>query len=183
MPGWDVRQPVAQSEERHGDTCKAVNDSRSPGACRLCAACRRCRALVYVPGNLNLEFELEFEVTGIGATNYTRRQAEEIADRLYRAILQREIEPSARAAAVAEIQRGRIDNQVSSMLDSREFVVIRQRTRPAEILEAFYAGLLDRAPDSAGASDYLREINRGQFRVAIMNLVQSQEFETSLPSR
>ena len=143
----------------------------------------RCRALVYVPGNLNLEFELEFEVTGIGATNYTRRQAEEIANRLYRAILQREIEPSARAAAVAEIQRGRIDNQVGSMLDSREFVVIRQRTQPAEILEAFYAGLLDRAPDSAGADDYLREINRGQFRVAIMNLVQSQEFETSLPSR
>ncbi len=143
----------------------------------------RCRALVYVPGNLNLEFELEFEVTGIGATNYTRRQAEEIANRLYRAILQREVEPSARAAAVAEIQRGRIDNQVGSMLDSREFVVIRQRTQPAEILEAFYAGLLDRAPDSAGADDYLREINRGQFRVAIMNLVQSQEFETSLPSR
>ena len=143
----------------------------------------RCRALVYGPGNLNLEFELDFEVTGIGATNYTRRQAEEIAERLYRAILQREIEPSARASAIAEIQRGRIENQVSSMLDSREFVVIRQRTQPAEILEAFYDGLLDRAPDSAGASDYLREINRGQFRVAIMNLVQSQEFEASLTSR
>ena len=73
----------------------------------------RCRVPLYVPGNLNLEFELEFDVTGLGTTNYTREQAEEIAERLYRAILQREVEPSARASAVAEIQRGRLVNQIS----------------------------------------------------------------------
>ena len=35
----------------------------------------------------------------------------------------------------------------------------------------------------AGADDYLREILRGRYREAIMNLLQSQEFEASLPSR
>ena len=143
----------------------------------------RCRAVLYVPGNLNLEYELEFEVTGIGATNYTRRQAVEIAERLYRAILQREVEPSARATAIAEVQRGRLENQVSSMVDSREFADLRRQSQPAELHEAFYAGLLDRAPDSAGADDYLREIQRGHYREAIMNLLQSEEFEASLPSR
>ena len=142
----------------------------------------RCRVLLYVPGNLNLEYAVEFEVTGIGTTNYTRRQAEEIAERLYRAILQREVEPSARAATVVEVQRGRVERQISSMLDSREFADLRQRSQPAELLEAFYAGLLDRAPDSAGADDYLREITQGRYREAILNLLQSQEFEASLPS-
>jgi hypothetical protein len=163
---------VSVTDTRSGDLRFSAGQSRG-----------RCRAVLYVPGNLNLEFALEFDVTAIGAANYTRRQAEEIADRLYRAILQRAIEPSARAAAVAEIQRGRIDNQIDSMVDSREFVVVRQRSQPAELLEAFYAGLLDRAPDSAGAGDYLRDIARGRFRETIMSLVQSQEFESSLPSR
>ena len=69
------------------------------------------------------------------------------------------------------------------MVDSREFADLRRRSQPAERLEAFYAGLLSRTPDSAGANDYLREIVRGRYRVAIMNLLQSQEFEASLPSR
>jgi len=72
------------------------------------------------------------------------------------------------------------------MVDSREFADLRRRSQPAELLEAFYAGLLSRTPDSAGADDYLREIVQGRYRVAIMNLLnllQSQEFEASLPSR
>ena len=102
---------------------------------------------------------------------------------MYRAILQREVESSARAAVIAEVQRGRVGNQINSMIDSREFAVLRLRSQPAELLEAFYAGLLNRAPDSAGADNYLREIIRGRYREAIMNLLQSQEFEASLPSR
>ncbi|MCH7749111.1 MAG: DUF4214 domain-containing protein [Acidobacteria bacterium] len=163
---------VSVKETRGGDLRFSAGRSRG-----------RCRAVLYVPGNLNLEYALEFEVTGIGASNYTRRQAVEIAERLYRAILQREVEPSARATAIAEVQRGRLENQVSSMVDSREFADLRRRSQPAELLEAFYAGLLNRAPDSAGADDYLREILRGRYREAIMNLLQSQEFEASLPSR
>ena len=142
-----------------------------------------CRVLLYVPGNLNLAYQLELDVTGLGTTNYTRQQAEDIAERLYRAILQREVEPSARASAVAEIQRGRLANQVSSMIDSGEFAEVRRRSQPAALLEAFYAGLLKRTPDSAGANDYLREILQGRYQEAIMNLVQSVKFEESLPWR
>ncbi len=163
---------VSVAETRGGDLRFSAGRSRG-----------RCRAVLYVPGNLNLEYELEFEVTAIGATNYTRRQAVEIVERLYRAILQREVEPSARATAIAEIQRGRLESQIDSMVGSREFADLRRRSQPADLLEAFYAGLLSRTPDSAGASDYLREIARGRYREAIMNLLQSQEFEASLPSR
>ena len=170
--------------DRECDGRVSVSET-GPGDLRFSAGRNRgrCRALLYVPGNLNLQYELEFEVTGIGRSNYTRRQAEEIVGRLYRAILQREIEPGIRATAIAEVQRGRLENQVSSMIDSREFVVVRQQSQPADLLEAFFAGLLDRIPDSAGANDYLREITQGRFKETILNLVQSQEFEASLPRR
>ena len=138
--------------------------------------------LLYVPGNLNLEFELEFDVTGLGTTNYTREQAEEIAERLYRAILQREVEPSARASAVAEIQRGRLVNQVSSMIDSREFAEVRQELASGGPARGILCGTARAGrPDSAGANDYLREILQGRYQEAVMNLVQSAEFEESLP--
>ena len=160
----------------------SVRETRE-GDLRFSAGRSRCRAVLYVPGNLNLEYELEFEVTGIGSTNYTRRQAVEIAERLYRTILQREVESGSRATAIAEVQRGRLENQVSSMVDSWEFADLRRESQPAELLEAFYAGLLNRAPDSASADDYLREIQRGRYREAIMNLLQSEEFAACLPSR
>ena len=67
------------------------------------------------------------------------------------------------------------------MIDSREFAEVRGRSQPVDLLEAFYAGLLERAPDSAGANDYLREILQGRYQEAIVNLVQSGEFEESLP--
>ena len=168
--GRDCAGRLSISETRSGDLQFTADRDRGP-----------CRVLLYVPGNLNLEYQLEFDVTGLGTTNYTRQQAEVIAERLYRAILQREVEPSARASAVAEIQRGRLVNQVSSMLDSAEFAEVRRRSQPAELLEAFYAGLLERAPDSAGANDYLREILQGRYQEAIIDLVQSVEFEESLP--
>jgi hypothetical protein len=116
-------------------------------------------------------------------STYTRRQAEEVAGRLYRAILQREIDPNARVAATARVRRGRLESLVSSMIDSREFSDLREQSQPAELLEAFYAGLLDRVPDAAGADDSLREITRGGYRDAIMDLLLSEEFEATLLSQ
>ena len=82
--GRDCVGRLSISEARSGDLQFTAGRDRGP-----------CRALLYVPGNLYLEYQLEFDVTGLGTTNYTRQQAENIAERLYRAILQREIEPSA----------------------------------------------------------------------------------------
>ena len=119
----------------------------------------------------------------MGTGSYTRRQAEEVVERLYRAILQRGVDRGSRAAAVADVQAGNLAGQVSSLTISREFNEIRSRSQPADLLEAFYAGILERTPDSAGSREYLREISRGRHAEAIMNLIQSGEFETSLPSR
>ena len=141
----------------------------------------QCRVWLYVPGNLNLEYMLDFELEGISLDEYTGRQAEEIARRLYLAILQRNIERNIFSTAVAEIQSGRLENQVSSMIDSREFDMIRGRSQPAELVDAFYRGLLRRAPDGEGLDDYRRELTRGRYLETVMNLIRSEEFEASLP--
>lgn len=167
-----------------GRGCRGVLSvsERSAGELRFTAGRERgaCRALVWVAGNLNLEFELRFEVTGLGTANYTRNQAVEIAERLYRAVLQRELDGGSRAATVAEVQRGRIQNQVESMVRSGEFTLLRAEQEPAALLEAFYQGLLERPPDSGGARDYLGEIGRGRYVAALMNLIQSNEFEQAI---
>ena len=167
-----------------GRDCRGVLSvsERSAGELRFTAGRERgaCRALVWVAGNLNLEFELRFEVTGLGTANYTRNQAVEIAERLYRAVLQREMDGGSRAATVAEVQRGRIQNQVESMVRSGEFTLLRAEQEPAALLEAFYQGLLERPPDSGGARDYLGEIGRGRYVAALMNLIQSNEFEQAI---
>ncbi len=46
---------------------------RSSGELRFTAGRNRgtYRALLWISGNLNLEFELRFDVTGLGTANYT----------------------------------------------------------------------------------------------------------------
>ena len=141
----------------------------------------RCTVDLWVPGNLNLAYTLTFEVGGLGVSNYSREQASAVVNRLYRAILQRGVdEPSARTA-VAEVQRGRVDSQVASMVASEEFQQLRQRQSPADLLTAFYQGLFSREPDTPGLRQYLGELGQGRYAQVIMTLVQSEEFERRLP--
>ena len=100
-----------------------------------------------------------------------------------RAMLWGDVAAASRSSAVSEVQRGRVEQQVESMLASAEFAAIRQAAQPADVLEALYRGLLRRAPDSGGAREYLDEIRRGRYQRAVMNLIQSPEFEAQIADR
>ncbi len=170
--GRDCRGRVQVSEWSNGEV--QVQAGRNRG---------RCTVTLWVPGNLNLEYELTFDVGGLGLTNYSQRQAGEIVERLFRAILQREVDQGSRREARVEVQRGRLENQVQSMVTSSEFRELRQRQSDADLVIAFYKGMLNREPDARGLRQYLNDITRGQYAKAIMNLVQSEEFERGLPAR
>jgi hypothetical protein len=135
-----------------------------------------CRLVLWVANNMNLEWKIKVRVQGPDADGYDRKEAEFIADRLYRGLLGRSPDPAGFRAAVAEIQRGRLDSQVRGMLASREFQVTRHRLSDADLLEQLYRGLLDRKPDSAGARDYLPKIRRHQERDVILRILRSDEF-------
>lgn len=140
-----------------------------------------CTLAVWVPGNLNLDYTLTFDVGGLGVTNYTRRQAEEIVTRLYRAALQRNPDEASVRTAIAEVQRGTLADQVETLVRSAEFAQLRQQQSDLDLLTAFYQGLFNRDPDGGGLRQYLGEIGRGRSAQVLMTLVQSEEFERSLP--
>ncbi len=135
-----------------------------------------CRLVLWVANNMNLEWKIRVRVQGPDADGYSRAEAEFIATRLYRGLLGRAPDPTGFAAAVAEIQRGRLESQVRGMLASREFQVTRHGLSDTELLEQLYRGLLKRKPDSSGVHDYLPKIRRHQERDVILRILRSDEF-------
>ncbi len=135
-----------------------------------------CRLVLWAANNMNLEWKIKVRVQGPDADGYSRAEAEFIATRLYRGLLNRAPDPTGFAGAVAEIQRGRVESQVRGMLASREFQVLRHRLSDTELLEQLYRGLLKRKPDSSGVRDYLPKVRRHQERDVILRILRSDEF-------
>ncbi len=139
-----------------------------------------CDVLLWVPGNLNLEWPVRFEVGSVARDGYEHEYAEAVAMRLYRAILGREADAPGLAGAIAEIQRDRLSSLVDSMVRSEEFLTKRANLGAHELLRGFYLGLLDREPDSSGVRTYQREVERRRYRDVILAIIGSEEFETQL---
>ncbi len=185
--GWafpDERLQVGLDMDR--DCRDLVHLVRSEdGRYRLVAGVERgrCTATLWVPGNLNLDMPLRLEVVPRAQVGYDHAQARVIARRLYLAILGREPDPAGWNAATQEIQRGRLDAQVRSMLQSPEFRSRQRGMTPSQLLESLYRGLLDREPDSPGVRTYLHRIERGRADGVVEDIIRSEEFEAKLLQR
>lgn len=136
-----------------------------------------CEAWVWVPGNLNLEIRFTLRVVSRTQGDYTRAESEWIARRLYEAILGREGEEAGVAGATAEIQRGRLREQVENMFRSREFQGRRRGLPASSLLEDFYRGLLGRPPDTSGVRSFLDDVERGRLAEVVLSILGSAEFE------
>ncbi len=141
-----------------------------------------CDLWLWVPGNLNLEWRLPLTVGATALDGYSRAQAETIARALYQALLGRDADPPGLAAAVAEIQRGRLSSQIEGMARSPEFSSRRSGLSAGQLLDSFYLGLLGREADSSGVRTYLRDVERGKIAEVVMDIVRSEEFESRLAS-
>ncbi len=107
-------------------------------------------------------------------------QAGTVAARLYLAVLGREADAPGLRGATAEIQRGRLNNQVAAMVASAEFRQGTQQLPAADVLARFYKGLLNRNPDPAGVNAFLPRLGRGEYIGVILEMVNSPEFRESL---
>ena len=141
----------------------------------------RCRLQVWVPGNLNFEWDIELEVDPAARSSYERQDAEFIVDALYLAILAREPDRDSRRGAVAEVQQGNIENLLNSMSRSPEFVAIRNTVSPEELLDRFYLGIFDRDADSDGVRAFLGLVRSGRYTDTLLRMMRSTEFERRLP--
>ncbi len=148
----------------------------------LVAGSRRgsCRLLLWIPGNLNLEWVLNVEVISAVADGYTRSQAETMMTFLYRGILGRDPDPSGLQNQVAEILRGRLRDVVVGMYASSEFLTRRNHLTPIEQLDQLYQALLGREVDSSAVRTYLSEMERGRYPDVALHLLSSSEFEDRL---
>jgi len=107
---------------------------------------------------------------------YTRRQARYISNRLYRALLERDVDPDSVRAMVEEVEEGKVRDQISSILRSSEFRR-RQADLTAEaMLEQIYQGLLGRAVDAGGRRTYVSRVERRDYAGVVLAIIDSSEF-------
>ena len=145
------------------------------------SAADRCRLVVWVPGNLNFEWDIEFEVDPAARTSYNRGEAGYIVDALYAAVLARGPDPPSLGSAVAEVQQGNLESLVNAMVRSREFSESRNGVSPSDLLDRFYMGLFDRPADTGGVRTYLNLVRSGRYAETLLGMIRSPEFERRLP--
>ena len=143
----------------------------------------RCRLDMWVPGNLNFEWRVEFEISAAARTGYSRAEAEWLVRSLYLGILGREVDSASVGATVAELQQDNLEGQVSSMVRSQEFTLGLTGVDAGALLDRFYLGLLGRRVDSGGVRTCLSDVQRGRNEGVILKIIQSSEFERRLASQ
>lgn len=141
-----------------------------------------CRMFLWIPGNLNLEWPLDVEVVSPVADGYSRPQAELLASRLYRAILGRSPEAAGLQSTTTEILRGRLEEAITGMFQSREFLTQRLNRPPMEQLEDLYRELLGRDIDAEGIRSHLSNMEQRRYADVALKIVTSEEFEQQLLS-
>ncbi|HSL82861.1 MAG TPA: DUF4214 domain-containing protein [Thermoanaerobaculia bacterium] len=166
---------------RYCEDLVSVED-RADGGVRLetGSATGDCELLFRVANNLNFDRRIRVVVARASRDGYARSEAEVLATWLYRAVLGREPEPSGLQSAIAEIQKGQLGALVRSFVASPEFQNRRRGLSAAALLESFYQGLLDRAPDTAGLRSYLGDVERGRYDDVLWALLHSDELEARL---
>jgi hypothetical protein len=145
-----------------------------------------CSLWLLTSGNLNLDREIKVQVarpTSSGSFQppdaAAARRNEVLARRLYLAILGREPDPAGLADALTQLSRGRRSAQVEGMLKSGEFLRRSTSLSAAQMLDAFYQGLLGRPADQ-GAQGYRRDVERRRYAAVLDSLLESKEFNDKL---
>ena len=108
--------------------------------------------------------------------------ATSVGRRLYEGVLGRAADPGGLAGAAAEIQRGRINSVVNTLVASDEFRNLERTKSAAQLLDQFYRGLLQRSVDQAGTQSYLTRVERRDYAGVILELANSNEFRNSVGS-
>lgn len=114
---------------------------------------------------------------------YTRREAENIGARLFKAIVGRDGGKDGPAEAATQIMLGKLQAQVEAMFESSEFRQKASGMNASQLLDQFYQGLLDRKADDAGVRTYLRDVEGRRYASVVMKIINDSEFERRILGR
>jgi hypothetical protein len=137
------------------------------------------------PGNLPAGSTLRLEediVVVAPAVAFTR--SELLLPLVYRAVLGREPDASGAATFGPVIdQNGSVGmtTAATGMLQSAEFANLRATLSSAQVVDQFYRGLLGRAADPAGVTNFAPLVDQGNYLDLFNGLLASAEFTSSYP--
>ncbi|HYN08663.1 MAG TPA: hypothetical protein VES67_14875 [Vicinamibacterales bacterium] len=107
---------------------------------------------------------------------FLRADAENVTRRVYDALLDRQPNEQEFADSVAELQRGRLPQQLSTIVQNAEFTDRAATLSAAQMLDQVFEGMLNRRPTPAEAKAYLPQIQARQYSPALLKLVTSESF-------
>ena len=79
-------------------------------------------------------------------------------------------------ASVAELQRGRLPQQLAVMIETEEFTGRASGMPASDLLTQVFDGMLDRAPSAAETKTYLPQFQSKQYSAAVLKIVTSAGF-------
>jgi hypothetical protein len=107
---------------------------------------------------------------------FLRADAENVTRRVYDALLDRQPNDQEFADSVAELQRGRLPQQISTIVQNAEFADRTATLSAAQMLDQMFEGMLSRPPTPAEARTYLPQVQTRQYSPALLKLVTSESF-------
>lgn len=178
--------------DRSGWRDRAVSIRVDGGAWELCRETDYRECTVFAPGDFELrDTRFEGHLRSIrplqkpgGSSEertYTRPEARTISNRLYRALLGRNVDENSMRAVIDEVQAGRLRPQIDSILRSPEFRSKAAELSAEALLDQIYDGLLGRPTDPGGTRTYLSKIQRREYAAVLLTIIESREFRNRLP--
>ncbi len=107
---------------------------------------------------------------------FRRADAENVTRRVYRALLERDPNAQEFDESVAELQRGRLAEQVGTIVQTSEFTGAAGARPAAQLLDQIFQGMLDRSPTAAEVKTFLPSVQAKQYAGAMVKLVTSTSF-------
>ena len=107
---------------------------------------------------------------------FLRADAENVTRRVYASLLARDPNPQEFADSVAELQRGRLPQQLAAIVQQPEFTSRAGSTGASQMLDQVFQGMLDRPPSAAEVKTYLPQIQGKKYEAAMVKLITSDSF-------
>jgi hypothetical protein len=107
---------------------------------------------------------------------FLRADAENVTRRVYDALLDRAPTEQEFADSVAELQRGRLPQQLTMITQTKEFTDRTAGLSAAELVDQVFQGMLDRRPSPAEARTYQGQMQARQYSPALLKLITSESF-------
>jgi Beta/Gamma crystallin len=163
--GWNDRVSSLRVESGRWEVC------RDPGFGR----CRTLDADEFATLDSSWNDAIS-SVRPVNQTATTAETAQQVAARVYRALLGRDGDPAGLRVAANQIAGDQLETVVRGMAQSVEYRRVRTARSAPELLDQMFRAILERPADSIARRAYLSALERGEDAEVVIDLLGSEEY-------